>query len=322
MTTIRPPLVDRNPLWTVARGLGVLLTLVLLGGLVEWPTLSLHILWDMVIPLLPAVFLINPMLWRNVCPLATLNEATGRRGRGGSFTTRRLVALWGVGITLLVVMVPARRFLFNTNGIILATTITVVSLLALGLGLLASRRGGFCNAVCPVLPVEKLYGQSPLVGIGSARCPDCNHCTASGCIDLAGGRSARQSIRLADGPRWLLNPFGIFAASFPGLVIGYFVTTNTTPAHAGAIYLTVAGWMAASLVVTFTLVALLRVRPTVMLPILGAAAVGCYYWFGAPGIATAYGLPPVGGTVIRILALVLVATWLRQALRSRATERP
>ncbi len=320
MTSIRLPLVDRNPLWTAAQWIGVLLTVVLLGALTQWPTLSLHILWDMVIPLLPAVFLINPMLWRNVCPLATLNSLSGERRSDGALSLRLLLGFWAVGIILLAVMVPARRFFFNEHGTVLAGTIAVVAVLALGLGTVASRRGGFCNAICPVLPVEKLYGQSPLVSVGSARCHDCNHCTAAGCIDLAGRKSARQSVTSGGGLSWMMNPFGIFAAAFPGFVIGYFATDNTTLANASTVYLTVGMWAGGSLLVVLTAVGLLRLKPTVVLPLLGGAAVGLYYWLGAPALATAYGLPAAGGIAIRIAALALIAVWLRAAFKMPPAE--
>ena len=98
---------------------------------------DLGLLWNVAIPVLPAVFLVNPMLWRNACPLATLNKATGDR-----FGTRQLLGAGtragALGIVLLFVMVPARRFLFNTDGIALAVTIVLVATLALVAGFLYS----------------------------------------------------------------------------------------------------------------------------------------------------------------------------------------
>jgi hypothetical protein len=228
-----------------------------------------------------------------------------------------LVWAWGVGVVLLAVLVPARRFLFNEHGAVLAGTIVVVGSLALAMGLAVSRRGGFCNALCPVLPVEKLYGQSPLVQVGSARCSDCNLCTASGCIDLAGRKSARQSVHLEDGVKWLFSPFGIFAAAFPGFVVGYFQTVNTALSGAAEVYLTVGEWAGGSLLAVLATVGLFKIRPTLALPILGGVSVGLYYWFGAPALATAYGLPTTGGTALRVLAMALVIAWLNNALRGR-----
>jgi hypothetical protein len=47
--------------------------MVLLVGLVVESATTLSLLWNLVIPLVPASLLVAPQLWRNVCPLATLN---------------------------------------------------------------------------------------------------------------------------------------------------------------------------------------------------------------------------------------------------------
>lgn len=307
-------------LWTVAQGTGVVLTLVLVSALVLAPVAALGVLWDMVIPLLPAVFLINPMLWRNVCPLATLNQVGGTRAerklRGAALDWS-----WAVGIILLVLMVPARRFLFNEQGAVLAGTIVAIALLALGTGLVFSRRAGFCNSICPVLPVEKLYGQFPLIAVPSAVCPDCNGCAARGCVDLTGGRSMEQSVgRGHEGWRWLLTPMGGFTAVFPGFVIGYFTTVNGSLGTAAAVYGHVALWMLGSGAVVAALVLAFRLSTAVALPLLGILALGLYYWYAAPGLAEAYGFPELGPAVVRGTAFLLITVWLIRAVpQLRAT---
>jgi len=275
------------------------------------PQLSLHILWDMVIPLLPAVFLINPMLWRNVCPLATINAFTGRRGLGWRVDGPRLHLAWGVGIVLLAAMVPARRFLFNVNGIALAATIVGVAALALVAGLVFERRVAFCNGICPVLPVEKLYGQSPLLQVGSARCANCTVCTPAACLDLSADKAVAQT--LGDSrrdARWLRSTFGIFALAFPGFVVGYFTTDNGAFATAPDVYLHVALWSVASLIVLGAAARLLGMSSRIALPVLGVLAISLYYWFGAPKLATAYGGGTAATWAVRGAALLLVLAWL------------
>jgi hypothetical protein len=305
----------------VAQAVGLVLTAALLAGLAVQPKATLHVLWDMVIPLLPAVFLVNPMLWRNVCPLATLNALSGTRTARPPLSGTLLRASWGLGIGLLLVMVPARRFLFNTDGLALAATIVVVALLAVAAGALAPRRAGFCNAICPVLPVEKLYGQAPLVRVGSARCGDCTVCTPVGCIDLARTKTVAQTM----GPnrraaRWLTTPFGAFAAAFPGFIVGYFTLTDGPIATAADVYLHVVLSTAASLVVLGGAAALLRLPSRLGVPALGALAVSLYYWFAAPGLSTAYGAGQAAVLPVRVAAFILVGVWLlrgRSGIRAR-----
>lgn len=303
-----------RPVWTVAQVVGVGLTVALLYGLLRYPEGTLHLLWDMVIPLLPAVFLINPMLWRNACPLATLNQWTGRR-QAPPLDRDLLRGAWAVGIVLLAVLVPARRFLFNTDGTALAATIAAVGGLAMVTGLRFPRRAGFCNSLCPVLPVEKLYGQAPLVAMGGPRCVACDLCTPAGCIDLAGAKSARQSVTGTRGLGWLVSPFGIFAAAFPGFIVGYFTTENTGFGAAAGVYLHILAWAAGSYLVAAGLALVLRPAVPTALLLLGAASVSLYYWLVAPGLAAAYGAPDTGPAVVRVAALALVMTWLWRAVR-------
>lgn len=319
MTSVALPTAPGRPYWRAAQILGVILTLVLLAALWRAPQLTLRVLWDMVIPLLPAVFLVNPLIWRNVCPLATLNDATGSRPGRRAMETGMMRAGWIVGIVLLFVMVPARRFLFNENGLALAVTIIAVALLALIAGLLFARRAGFCSSICPVLPVEKLYGQVPLLPMSGARCDQCTMCTPVGCIDLAATKTVAQTIGpLRRDNRWLRTGFGAFAAAFPGFVIGYFTAENGDLSTAGAVYLRVLGLAAVSYGIVAVLATVLRLKSAVAMPLLGGVALGLYYWYATPKLVTAYGAPDVSTVVLRVLIGVTLAFWLRGVLRRSA----
>lgn len=312
--TIQPLSPVANGPWALARLLGTLLTVGLLFGLIAWPSVTLHLMWDMVIPLLPAVFLVNPMIWRNVCPLATLNAATGQRMGKRQLAGMPLRISWALGIALLFLMVPARRFLFNENGAALAATIAAVAALALAAGMLFARRAGFCNSICPVLPVEKLYGQYPLVPMHSARCAACSLCTPSGCLDIAGEKTLAQTIGPARRtPNWLATPFGLFTVAFPGFIVGYFTSQNGSLSTVLAVYLHVLQWAAASIIVLGALVLLARITSRVALPLLGGLSFGLYYWFASPAIAEAYGGGGGAGLVLRLMLATLLAVWLIRA---------
>lgn len=326
MPSVSLPAVRAPGLWKAAQYAGLALTVLLLAALFVQPERALHVLWEMVIPLLPAVFLVNPLIWRNVCPLATLNSLTGKRTVGRRMRPTLARGAWAVGILLLVSMVPARRILFNEHGAPLAATIVGVGALALVAGMTVSRRGGFCNALCPVLPVEKLYGQSPLVQIGTARCATCTLCTASGCIELAQRKTVAQTL----GPMrrtslWILTAFGAFAAAFPGFIWGYFLTQNGPASSTLQVYAIVALFAAASYLFVLALTMLFRLPSTVMLPVLGAVSFAAYYWHAAPRLAAAYGAPAVAGTIVQLMLGIVVGFWLYRALRpqpQRALWRP
>jgi nitrite reductase (NADH) large subunit len=321
MTSVAPVYASASPLWRAAQVIGLALTLALLAALVVSPDASLRVLWYMVIPVLPAVFLINPLIWRNVCPLATLNAEVGRRAAARVVQGQVLRYAWLVGIALLVVLVPARRFLFNVNGPALAITVSAVAVLALAAGFVFSRRAGFCNTICPVLPVEKLYGQTPLARVGSARCSTCNLCTPVGCIDLAGEKTTAQTL----GPwrkdsAWLFTGFGAFATAFPGFVVGYFTTKDTAFASALGVYATVALWSLGSYIVLASIAALLRIRANVAMPVFGALAFLLYYWLAAPAVSAAFGGATAGAYAIRAAAMLLLLIWAARTISPRTAE--
>ncbi|MBW2422417.1 MAG: hypothetical protein JRH19_28070 [Deltaproteobacteria bacterium] len=309
-----PVLPERGSLWQIAQAMGVGLTLVLIPALIFAPEPTLSLLWNLVIPILPATFLVNPILWRGVCPLATINSFSngwfGRRQLKG----KPLAVAGGVGIALLVLMVPARRFLFNVDGPALALTIVAVALLALILGSVYDVRAGFCSSICPVLPVERLYGQSPLMHIDNPRCNPCTSCVKTSCMDLSPAKSVMQVVGSSRQTHaWLETPFGLFAAGFPGFVLGYFLTADGVLADALGVYLTIGMWVLASYVSTVAIVYRFDVSFARMSPFLGAAAVGLYYWFASQSIADTLG---AGGGVVqslRVLAGTLVLTWLWRA---------
>lgn len=307
----RSALRPRTDLWRIGQVIALAATLALVAGLFRAPEAALSLLWDVAIPILPAVFLVNPALWRNVCPLGTLNMLTNGWGAHAALPDRLLPAAGAIGIVLLAVMVPARRFLFNANGPALAFTILAVAALALLLGAFFARRAGFCNAICPVLPVERLYGQNPLIAVGNARCGSCRGCVSRGCIDLAKTHSIAQTLgpsRLSHD--WLQSVYGIFAAAFPGFVLGYYLVPDGPLDSAGTVYFTVAACSGASYLLAQVVVRILKLGSVPALRLLAALAIGLYYWFAAAVVAGHLGFPDWAPAAIRILTMILIALWL------------
>jgi hypothetical protein len=305
--------------WSLAQILAVLVTAILIAGLVRRPGLFLPLLWKGVIPLVPALLLVSPLLWRNVCPLATLEMAAGRCAGERRSARRWATRGAGVGIALLAIMVPGRHVIFNTDGPALAMTITGVALLAVVGGIAFDAKGGFCNAICPILPVERLYGQSSFLEVGNPRCSTCTAC-APACIDLeprtaplrALGRARRDAL-------WTRTAFGAFAAAFPGFVLGYFTTVDGPVSTAPWVYLQIAGWSGISWIATTLAVVAWTIKAETALPALAALAAGAYYTFAAPQLAVVVSLPEVGD-VARAGFLTLVAVWWWRAERHRRVK--
>jgi hypothetical protein len=293
---------------------GVLATVILLAGLLAQPDLALDVLWNILIPLVPASLLVSPAIWRNVCPLATLNTLTNRSAVHRTLTEKVLPGAGMIGIVLFVVMVSARRFLFNADGVVLAVTIVAVALLALVLGGFFQLKAGFCNSICPVLPVERLYGQHPLIRVSNPRCLPCTMCTARGCIDLNPGKSIAQTLGSARRSNaWLTTGYGVFAAAFPGFVVGYYTTQDGSLASAGSVYLHIAVWLLGSYLAVAAVVWLFRLSAARAMVLVAAVAAGLYYWFAADTITTAFAIQGAATVAIRAAALALVVVWLWRA---------
>ncbi|MGE0555195.1 MAG: hypothetical protein AB7R55_17330 [Gemmatimonadales bacterium] len=309
--------------WAVARWAALLAVPGLVAWLLLSPDAALAALWYVAIPVLPATFFVNTALWRGVCPLATLNELGNRIGTQREIPARVAGALGVVGLALFHLLVPARRFLFNTEAPALIGAVAGVGVLAVALGAVYAVRSGFCNGLCPVLPVELLYGQAPLVPIARGRCSSCAVCTPRACLDLAQARAPVQAL----GPSrrsaaWLLTPFGAFAAGLPGFIVGYSLTPDGPLSTAPAVYAATLGGSLASFLAVAVVVAGVGLTTGVALPGLGAAAGGLYYWFAGPAIAGRFSASASVATGIRAVGLALVAAWLATTLwRSRPQVR-
>jgi hypothetical protein len=309
----------------VARRLVLAATAVFGAALAVRPDAALRLFWYAIVPALPAVFLVNAELWRNVCPVATLNTL---RAPSPDVDVRSLDARWvavatTVGIALFFVLVPARLFLLDTDPGATGALLSSLGGTALVGGFVLDRKAGFCNSICPLLPVERLYGQRPLLVVGNARCAPCRACTRSACLDLNPERSGFVSLGPASSSgRWYLSPFGAFALALPGMITGYFlVQTGSVTLDAGAAptagiaYAATAGGAALTWAVLTALFRFTHTPPARALVWAAALAAALFYWFVPASSAAAWGLPSGAVWLLRAGTLGLVGAWAIRGLR-------
>lgn len=310
------PVVDR-PAWGVARQLCVVGLAAVGLGFLAFPEATARLFWWALLPVLPVLFLLHPSIWRNVCPLATLSmgRAPGVAAAGASAKPSPWAGAAGVLPFLLLVAwrgtgLEARPM--ESGGLLLGVTIFAVLT-----GRRGFRRDGFCNRFCPLLPIERAYGQRPLVAVHDTRCPSCTLCTPRGCLDLSATAAVPQLLGpRRQGSEWLRTPFGAFAASLPGFITAYFLATPSDPEG----ILRLAATLALGLMVSWTLAAALvwltGLRWSSALPTLGALSAGLYYGFAAPRAAIAWGWAPGVGVALQVALVLFVLTWWRAALHS------
>ena len=313
-----------SPVWRALQAVSVAAAVAVIAILLIHPRIGLFIAWNLLIPLVPFMLLVAPMLWRNLCPIGVVGQFFERIGVGWRRKLpRRLQRLApAISITLLFVLVPLRLVLFNHDADALVALMVATILIAFVGGALVAGKAAWCSTFCPVLPVERLYGQNPLMNLPHAHCQQCVGCVGA-CFDLIPSRSL--SVLSGAHNRSQYSPMrvmAIFAIVFPGFVLGYY----TVPAEASlaTIYPWILMMSAASAILFIALQRLLALHSNTMLRLGGAFAISIYYWFTIPAIATAisetFGTEPGAAwflNALRIAIVAVVAAWLAIALRKK-----
>jgi len=235
-----------NRFCVVARWIAVLTTGAVAVGLVtraHWHQVKvLDLFWLGTVPLVPLILLIAPHLWRNICPVAALNLAAARVGRGGrEIAPARLprgTTIWikrhgvALGACILWLLVPLRLLLFNKSALATLVLILMIVLAALALGFFGSWKAAWCSSICPVYPVEKLYAAAPMWTLRDARCvpaspaESCYSC-ALHCLDVPATESRYWTAMEKVGTAYTSEAFeGFFLASFPGFVLAYWLLST------------------------------------------------------------------------------------------------
>lgn len=283
-------------------GLGIFVALLFL------PEVGHHALWNVLITAAPALFILAPGLWRNVCPMASVAmlphhfDFSRQHRLPPSWQDRLSLA----GVALLLLLVPARHVLLDPHPQATGWTLAALGVAAFIAGFLFDSKSGWCNSLCPVLPVEKLYGQKSWITVENAHCGECRNCTRP-CPDSASGLSLAPTSARVSRRIWV----SLVVGGFPGFVWGWF----QVPVYrdgVGARELAVAfglpwGMLLLSLAIFLLLRGILGSRKEPLLAgVFAAAAVSCYYWYRLPALI-GFGLFPRDGLLVDLTRIV--PTW-------------
>jgi hypothetical protein len=232
-------------------------------------------------------------VWRNLCPMGTTSLLPRHLGLSKRKHLSGSAQGWlAVGaLILLLVIVPLRHVILDSNGPAIGLALVVVAALTVGLGLVFEWKSAWCSGLCPVYPVELLYGEEPVLSVKNAHCRSCENCVLpckDGTPDLnpANANSGNQA-------RWSGL---VLAGGFPGFIWGWYQVPTYEGwegfSHLHTAYGIPLGSMAASLVLFMALMFFMTgKREGLLVRLFAAAAVIVYYWFKAP-VMLGFGTDP------------------------------
>jgi len=292
---------------------------VLLAGLLADSKVALHILWDVVVPVAPLLVVLAPGLWRNICPLASSALAADKFENGGAWKPSRKTQGWLslVGVAGLFLLVPMRHIVFNTSGPATAMILIVLVVAAALAGTVFAAKSGWCSGMCPVHPVERLYGSESLLRLRNAHCVECVRCVAP-CPDSVPGIDPFSRI----GRQWSRRIAGtMMLGGFPGFVVTWFFVPDYRGVEGWAHLDVVYGLPLIGTVISLALFALTRSVLSRRWHLLharsfAAAAVCAYYWFRLPALV-GFSVFPGDGMLVDLTATL--PGWTPWAMRAVTT---
>lgn len=298
--------------WGVRIG-SLLASLVVAALLIVSPSDGLFVMWKIVIPLLPLLFLVAPGVWRNLCPLAASNQTPRVLGLTRGLTPPTWFKEYGyvVAIALFVLFVIGRKAGLDDSGP--ASALLLLGALAGGFtgGMYLKGKSGWCSSICPLLPVQRIYGQTPFLLVGNSHCQPCVGCTTN-CYDFNPKAAYLADLNSQD-PYWA-GYRKFFVGAFPGLVLAFFKVPEAPDSipvleMVGRVGL----YMAVSLASFVLLDSFVKVSTHKLTTLYGAVAFNLFYWFGAPNFVAAITSSPSPDAVtwvLRAAVLALTLTWL------------
>ncbi len=274
-------------------GLGLFLLLVFL------PEMGVTAFWNVLIPVAPLLFLLMTGFWRNVCPLASVAMLPHHLNWSKK---QRIPLKWQgrlalMSVVLLFLIVPARHLALNNDGLATAITLAFLATLAFVGGVFFDVKSAWCSGLCPVHPVEKLYGQKVAFTPQNAHCGACHNCVMP-CPDS----TPKQMDKAPNQRNTQAVATTLLTGGLPGFIWGWFHVPDCRGAADWRECLVAFGLPWLTLAITLTAFVLLRKflpksRERLLVSVFAAASISCYYWYRIPSLV-GYGLFPQDGLLV------------------------
>jgi hypothetical protein len=289
-------------IWRTIQSSVWLIGLVIVYNLIFYPETGIHLFWNILIPVAPALLVLAVGVWRNVCPMAS--NALFPRHMGFSKRKKLTISENGklnlIAVIALFVIVPLRHAIFDMNGMATAILILSLAFVAVVMGYLFEWKSAWCSGLCPVHPVEKLYGINNRLSLQNAHCNMCYKCVTP-CPDTSFGTNPMSSSKTI---YHRISGF-LMVAAFPGFVWGWFQNQDYPGITDIGQLIEIYKMPLIGIVATSILYFILNkfMKKNLIISIFSASAVSCYYWFRLPALF-GFGIFPGDGMLIDLTDVI------------------
>jgi len=307
--------------WQAIRAISIIAYLGVVVTLFVRPAAGLFIFFGVIVPLLPALFLVAPGLWRNICPLAAGNQLPRVLGFSRSLNPPDWLRNRGylVAMALFFGIAGARLAGLDRSGTATGVVLALVVSAAFAGGYVFKGKSGWCSSICPLFPLQRAYGQTPYITVPNSHCATCVGC-ARNCYDFK-PRAAYQA-DLADPDRGWAGLRKLFVAALPGFILGFFTLASQPHVPAFEKYPVLVLFILVSVGLSYAIEAVSPLSSAMVAVTYAAAALNIFYWFAGPllvralAAATGANLPWLRW-VISAVVLALTLLWIA---RTRVSE--
>ncbi len=271
--------------WWTMRVAAFAVMLAVIWMVATRPADGFALFWKVLIPSLPLLFAVAPGIWRQICPMAFVNQLPRTFGFSQEKTlpVRFKNLAYFISVLAFFFLVSLRHVYFNKEpAALLALVAGALALAFLG-GVLFKGRSGWCGTFCPLAPIQKAYGHAPLFTVRNGYCPSCVGCQKN-CYDF-NPRAAFLS-DLTDKDLWYAGHKKFFVAGLPGFALGFFTAADPAVTGLGAYYLHLAGWIITTLGIYMAFRIFVRVTDYRAAAASAMAALVIFYWFTGDGIVS------------------------------------
>lgn len=273
--------------WRIAQILVGIIGLGIFFSLILFPEIGIHAFWNILIPVAPALFVVAVGLWRNVCPLASTSLLSRHLGfaKNKELNTKQQGRLQLISVILLLLIVPLRHTIFDTNGPATALVIGILALIAIYVSFKYNWKSAWCSGLCPIHPVEKLYGRKSLFVLPNAHCKYCVKCV-NPCPDSTSSihplyKKKKTLSRKITGT--------LMIGGFPGFIWGWFHVQDYYNNEGWEHLISTYAYPFIAMIITLGLFlvikkALVKKHEIILINLFATAAVSTYYWYRLPAL--------------------------------------